>query len=296
MPNRHERIVSQARSSAGSPRVTELPVDHRRESALVDDQVAEPEVAVDEPRLGTAAARSARSQRRPASTAGERLADRVELRLPELAGVECRVDPASGRPSTSAAVDASGSARARRRAAPAAARGRSRARRGAAPAARPRSRRRTPSGSPRPSRTARRRARRRRSARPRPRPGRRPRSRRARPRARRTTSRPGLAAQHAARLAAGATRNVWREAPPSIGLSSTSPGSSPASASDRAHCRGVGRAQSPRVEPMAREVAFGDVGRVLVPVPGARIAIEVLRRVATDTPGGRSSGSAASRS
>ena len=61
----------------------ELPVDHRREAVLVDDEVAEAEVAVDEARLdrlGSVRAQPAQSE----LDRGQRLADLVQLALPFL--------------------------------------------------------------------------------------------------------------------------------------------------------------------------------------------------------------------
>ena len=49
-------------------------------------------------------------------------------------------------------------------------------------------------------------------------------------------------------------------------------------------------------EPVPLPVLVRDVGGVLVPVPSARIVVEVARRMARDRPGSRSTGSGASRS
>ena len=147
--------------------VAELPVDHRGEPALVDDQVAEPEVAVDERSrpgaapAGAGAATAARP-RPPAAARRSRRAPPPTARRPRApARRRRRRAPRPPRPRPS------GSARAPRRAAPAGARAPPPARRAAARAAPPRSRRRTPSGSRLPLRAARPQARRRPSERPR---------------------------------------------------------------------------------------------------------------------------------
>ena len=57
-------------SSAGSPRWASSQSITAAEPRFVDDEVAEPEVAVDEPRRRRAPGAFARSQRRPSSTAG----------------------------------------------------------------------------------------------------------------------------------------------------------------------------------------------------------------------------------
>ena len=91
----------------------------------------------------------------------------------------------------------------------------------------------------------------------------------------------GLAPEHAARLAAGLDQEGLRaRRRPRSGSASSSPGSSPRRGERRARTAVRDPAASvAALEPMAREVALRDVGRVLVPVPGAGIAVEVLRRV-----------------
>ncbi len=169
-------------------RVAKLPVDHRGEPVLIDDQVAEPEVAVDEPRRrGRRRVEAQPSQ--PGLDRGQRLADLVERRLPERARFE-RGILATGEALDRRRVDRVNLGERRRPAGPGAARAPSRARRGAAPAARPTSPRRGPSDSPPRRRAGRRRARRSPCARPAPRRRRRRRSHAARARAGRTTSRP----------------------------------------------------------------------------------------------------------
>ena len=77
-PRHRPIVVAEAPGTDAEPadvlgriaQVGELPVDHRREPGLVDDEVAEPEVAVHEPRPPRAPARSPCSQRSPSSTAG----------------------------------------------------------------------------------------------------------------------------------------------------------------------------------------------------------------------------------
>ncbi len=78
--------------------VAELPVDHRGEPALVDDHVAEPEVAVDQPRARGRRRRVQAQPPQPGLDRRQRLADRVELRLPQSAGLERRLAGAAGEP------------------------------------------------------------------------------------------------------------------------------------------------------------------------------------------------------
>ena len=72
-------------------RMAQLPVDDRRKAGLVDDQVAEPEVAVDETSRGGGGGGLRRSQRSPTSTAGSGSPISSSVGLPQRAGGERRV-------------------------------------------------------------------------------------------------------------------------------------------------------------------------------------------------------------
>ena len=189
-PGDREIVVAEAPGAQREPGqvlgriagVAELPVDHRREPVLVDDQIAEPEVPVHEPSARPAAAGSgaagAGRPRPPAAARRSRPAPPPTGRTPRAPDRRRRRRAPRRRRARPC-----GSGRARLRVDRGAARARSRARRGAGPGARPRCRGRTPSRRRRPRRTARRPARSRPWARPPPPPGRRPSPPRARPRA-----------------------------------------------------------------------------------------------------------------
>src|SRR6478672_46467 len=76
-------------------------------------------------------------------------------------------------------------------------------------------------------------------------------------------------------------RNVSRDAPPGMVDSLSAPGSEPvpSAISSRTPAQSASSAGGVTIEPVPRPVAVRDVRRVLVPVPGARIPVEVLGRV-----------------
>ena len=205
--------------------VAELPVDHRGQAIVVGDEVAEAEIAVDQPGRAAGPAGSAAASAVPPRP---REAARRSRRAPSPRSHRRRVRgrrPTAGTPSRLAGRSR-GSPPAPRRAAPGGARGPPRTRRGAGAGAPPRCPPRAPSGIRR-SRTGRRRAR-----------GKRPRHRHAGPRPRfdqreldrerrRRTDAPADRGGGPSALVGRATRKVWRDAPPGIGVSATAPGSPP---------------------------------------------------------------------
>ena len=285
-------------SSAGSPRWASSQSITAARPVVVDDEVAEPEVAVHQRgagRLGRVGAQPAQAE----LDRGQRLADLVELALPlvDLARAPGPRAPAGSTPSTSPGLERMDPGERlgelRRAAGPAR---RLVLRLAQDPRARPRSPRRTPSASPA-SRSGHPRARRR-AARARGRPPRRharaartprpsaparpspwgpgeapsalPRPRPARSRARRRRGSGSASARRGPRRAPRAPRGRPRRArrqSPSASI----------------------RGRRLPLEPVALPVAVGDVGRVLVPVPDARVASRSPRAAPTDRPGSRSS-------
>src|SRR6266511_2704755 len=92
---------------------------------------------------------------------------------------------------------------------------------------------------------------------------------------------PGGSRRSTQRPASPSTSHVSREAPPGIGVMLTSPGSWPVASATAARTPSAAGASAAIRwrHAVALIVAGGDVRGVLVPVPRARIVVEILRRV-----------------